>query len=94
MFESAVERGFSTNKECIKDNYSENRLVSLRIIHNHLTSKKVTANSINITADMIKSVRSAQLRNKQFQLKCSQEKNAAEKQLKRKIVMNQLEQVK
>ena len=42
----------------------------------------------------MKSVRSAQLRNKQFQLKCSQEKNAAEKQLKRKIVMNQLEQVK
>ena len=57
--QSAVERGFSANKEYIKENQSENGLVSLRIIHNHLASKKVTASSITITADMIKSVRSA-----------------------------------
>ena len=88
-----MERGFSTNKECIKDNQSEKCYVSLRIIHNHLTSKKVNANSINIE-DMIKSVRSARLRNEQFHLKSSQKKNATGKQLKRKIVTNELKQVK
>ena len=69
----------------MKENQSENCLVSLRIIHNHLTSKKVTASSVTITAD-IKSVRSAQLRYDQFQLETSKEKKATEKQLKRKII--------
>ena len=64
--QSAVERGFSANKEYIKENQSENCLVSPRIIHNHLTSKKVTVSSITITADMITFVRSAQLKYEQF----------------------------
>ena len=58
--QSAVERGFSANKEYIKENQSENCFVSLRIIHNHLRSKKVTASSITIITDMNKSVRSVQ----------------------------------
>ena len=66
----------------------------LRIIHNHLASKKVTASSVTITADTIKSFKSARLRYEQFQLETSKEKKAAEKQLKRKIVTNELEQVK
>ena len=66
--QSAVEHGSSANKEYIKENQPQNCLVSLRIIHNHLTSKKVTASSIIITAYMIKSVRSAQLRYEQFRL--------------------------
>ena len=43
---------------------------------------------------MIKSARSARLRYEQFQLETSKEKKATEKQLKRKIVTNYLEQVK
>ena len=85
-WQSAVECGFSTNKEYIEENQSQNCLVSLRIIHKHLTSKKVTASSITITADMI--------RYEQFQLETSKEKKATEKQLRRKIVTNELEQVK
>ena len=92
--QSAVERGFSANKEYIKENQSEYCLVSLRIIHNHLTFKKVTASSITITADMITSVRSARLRYEQCQLKTSKNKTATEKQLKRKIVTDELKQVK
>ena len=91
--QSAVERGFSANKEYIKENQYENCLVSLRIIHSHLTSKTFTASSITITADMIKSVRSTQLRFEQFQLETFKEKMATEKKLKRKIVTNKLEQV-
>ena len=82
--QSTVERGFSANKEYIKKNQSENCLVSLRIIHNHLTSKKVTASSITITADLIKSVRSARLRYEQFQLEISKEKKPTDKQLKKR----------
>ena len=92
--QSAVKRGFSANKQYIKENQSENCLVSLRVIHNHLTSKKVTANSITITADMMKSVRSARLRYEQLQLETSKEKKVIEKQMKRKIVTNELKQVK
>ena len=91
--QSAVERGFSANKEYIKENQSENCLVSPRIIHNHLTSKKVTASSITITADMITFVRSAQLKYEQFQIETSEKKKATEA-LQRKIVTNELEQVK
>ena len=84
------------NKEYIKENQSENCLVSLRIIHNDMASKKVTASSITITADviMIKSVGSVRLRYEQFQLETLKEKKATEKQLKRRIVKNELEQVK
>ena len=89
-----MKRGFSTNKEYIKENQSENCLVFLRIIHSHVTSQKVTASSITITADMIKSVSSARLRYEQFQRKTSKEKEATERQLKRKIVANKLGQVK
>ena len=39
--QSSVDRGFSMNKEYIKENQSDNCLVSLRIIHNHLTSNKL-----------------------------------------------------
>ena len=74
-------------------NQSGNCLVSLRIIHNHLTSKKVTASSITITSD-IKSVRSARLRYEQFQLVTLKGQKATAKQLKRKIVTNEFKQVK
>ena len=74
-------------------NQSGNCLVSLRIIHNHLASKKVTASSITITSD-IKSVRSARLRYDQFQLETLKGQKATAKQLKRKIVTNELKQVK
>ena len=74
-------------------NQSGNCLVSPRIIHNHLTSKKVTASSITITSD-IKSVRSARLRYDQFQLETLKGQKATAKQLKRKIVTNELKQVK
>ena len=92
--QSAVERGFRANKEYIKENQSENCPVSLRIIHINLTFRKGTASSITITADMIKSARSARLKYEQFQLETSKEKKATEKHLKRKIVTNKLEQVK
>ena len=92
--QSAVERGFSANEEYIKENRSENCLVSLTNIYNCLTSKKVTASSITITAEMIKSVRSARLRYEQFQLETLKKKKATKKQLKRKINTNELEQGK
>ena len=43
---------------------------------------------------MMKSVRSVLLRYEQFQLETSKEKKATEKQLKKKIATNELEQVK
>ena len=92
--QSSVERGFSADKEYIKENQSENCLVSLRNTYNRLSSKKVTASSIGITAEMIRSARSARLKYEQFQLETLKKKKATEKQLKRKINANELEQVK
>ena len=43
---------------------------------------------------MMKSVRSALLRYERFQFETSKEKKATEKQLKKKIVTNELKQVK
>ena len=37
--QSAIERGFSANKEYIVENKAECSLVSLRIVHDHLKSK-------------------------------------------------------
>ena len=68
-WKSDVGRGFSINKEYVKQNQSENCLVSLIIIRNHLTSKKITTSSITETAGMIKSVRNARLRYEQSQSK-------------------------
>ena len=68
-WKSDVGRGFSINKQYIKQNQSENCLVSLIIICNHLTSKKITTSSITEIAGMIKSVRNARLRYEQSQSK-------------------------
>ena len=76
-----MERGFSADKEYIKENQSENCLVSLRNTYNRLSSK-------------IRSARSARLKYEQFQLETLKKKKATEKQLKRKINANELEQVK
>ena len=56
---SAIEHGFSVNKEYIVENQVESSLVSLRIVHDHLKSKNVTATNIVYTADMLKSVRAS-----------------------------------
>ena len=68
-WKSDVGRGFSINKEYVKQNQSENCLVSLIIIRNHLTSKKITTSSITEIAGMIKSVRNVRLRYEQSQSK-------------------------
>jgi len=41
--QSAIERGFNANKQYIADNQAADSLISLRIIHDHLKSNKITS---------------------------------------------------
>ena len=45
--QSAVERGFSINKELLVQNLQEKSLVSQRMVYDHINSKKITSMNTN-----------------------------------------------
>lgn len=88
---SSIESGFSANKELISNNQSE---LSLRTVRNHLNAKNVTSKDIPITGNMLMSVRSARTRYDQAMKEAGTKKKKSAADLKRKIVNNELDEVK
>ena len=92
--QSPVERGFKTNKEFMVENQSENSLKSLRIINDHLESNDVNASTITITGNMMKSVKASRQRYEIFQEEKKKEQRKTGKDLKRKIITDEIEEVR
>ena len=53
--QSAVERGFSINKELLVDNLQEKSLVSQRMVYDHIKSYKITIHGYELPSDLLKS---------------------------------------
>ena len=66
----------------------------MRIFHNQLKSKNVTATNIAVTADMLKSVRASQARYEESQLEYAKQNKSSDKDLKCKIITNVSEEIK
>jgi len=92
--QSAIEREFKTNKEFITENQSEGSLKSLRIIQDYMMSNEVQANNLPITREMVKSVNSARSRYVEFQTESLKSKVDTRKDLKRKAVCSEIEEVR
>ena len=56
-----IERGFSVNENLLKDNMKEASIISQRFIYDHMTVKNIKPESLVITKDLLKSVKSARI---------------------------------
>jgi len=92
--QSDIERGFKDNKELAVTNQSEQSLIGLRLVKDHLTSNKVSSNNVQITTDMLKAVRGARAKYEEYEAQLSKKKKCSEKALKRKIISDELDEVK
>ena len=57
--QAAIEHGFKVNKDCLVKNLSEDSLIALRIVNDHMSSKQQNTADIPITREMVKSVKSS-----------------------------------
>ena len=80
--QAEIERGFSINKEVMKDNMSELTLVSRRLVKDFLRSNSLETHKVNISSRMISLVQQSSSKYKQF-LKEKQEREKTEAELKR-----------
>ena len=53
--QSAVERGFSINKELLVENLQEKSLVSQRMVYDHTSSNKINIHEYELPSDLLKS---------------------------------------
>ena len=53
--QSAVERGFSINKELLVENLQEKSLVSQRMVYDHTNSNKINIHEYELPSDLLKS---------------------------------------
>ena len=54
-----IERGFSGNKNLLKDNMKEASLISQCLISRHMTVKRIKPEILVMTKELLKSVKSA-----------------------------------
>ena len=60
--QSAIERGFSINKQLSVENWQEKLLVSQQIVHGNINSNKIKVKEYDISSDFLKSCRLANSR--------------------------------
>ena len=53
--QSAVERGFSINKELLVENLQEKSLVSQRMVYDHISTNKINIHEYELPSDLLKS---------------------------------------
>ena len=92
--QSAVERGFSVNKELLVENLEKESLISQRMVYDHMTATGLKVNEFTISKDLLKSCKLAHSR---YTAALQANKNALvseEKNLKRKLKMEEIANVK
>lgn len=92
--QSAIERGFSVNKQLLVENLKERSLIALRRIEDHMTSCGESPHEMQITRDMLQHVKQANRRYKEELLNQRKEKENDQKSLKRKIVDDEIKTIK
>ena len=75
-----IERGFSGNKNLLKDNMKEASLISQCLICGHMTVKSIKPEMLVITKELLKSFKSARIRYDKYLSDQKKEKNLSEKE--------------
>ena len=88
-----IERGFKTNKDFEKTNQSQLSLKSLRLIYDFLQSNGFKSHNVPISHQLLKDVKSARSRRHTYLEDQAKTKVLTERELKRKIVDEEIEQV-
>ena len=92
--QSPIERGFKANKQFVVENQSEISLMALRTVQDHLSAKEVTSSTMNVTTDLCKSVKLARAQYYAHLEKKKSEQKETEKDLKRRIVDGEIDDIK
>ena len=92
--QSAVERGFNTNADMVADNYqSDHSLKALRIVYDHMRSYEVGPGDMNINKELRQPVGKLRRRYQEYSEKQKKQKKQTEKDLKRKIVGEEIQDI-
>jgi hypothetical protein len=92
--QSAVESGFSINKELLVENLGQKSLISQRIVYDHMTSLSIKVHEFTINSDLLKSCRMAHQRYTS-ELESKKDKTTKnEKERKRKLKLDEITDVK
>ena len=59
--QAVIERGFKVNKDYLVENLSEDSLIALRTVNDHMSSKQQNAADIPIAREMLKFVKSSRM---------------------------------
>ena len=90
--QSSVERGFTLNKQFSIENLKS--LIALRRVTDHMSASEETPKDVQITRDMLHYVKDAIRKFKEDLCQQRQEKENERKSLKRKIVDDEIKQIK
>ena len=91
--QSAIERGFNLNKMTSEVNMKELTLTSLRMVDDHMKSHSVSAATFPVTTELRKLVATSRKRADEEVKKKSLNHKETEKQLKRKVVTEEIDAV-
>ena len=92
--QSSVERGFTVNKQLSIENLKEKSLIALRRVADHMSTSEETPEEVQITRDMFHYVKDASRKYKEDLYQQRHEKENERKSLKRKIVDDEIKQIK
>ena len=92
--QSSVGRGFTVNKQLSIENLTEKSLIALRRVADHMSTSEENPEEVQITRDMLHYVKDASRKYKEDLCQQRHEKENERKSLKRKIVDDEIKQVK
>ena len=70
-----IERGFSVNKNQLKDNMKEASLIIQRFIYDHMTGKNIMPETLVMNKELLRSIKSARIRYDEYSSNQKKEKN-------------------
>ena len=92
--QSSVKRGFTVNKQFSIENLKEKSFIALRRVTDHMLASEETPVEVQITKYMLHYVKDASRKYKEDLCQQRQEKENERKSLKRKIVDDEIKQIK
>ena len=89
-----IERGFKTNKDLLRENLEGFSLINLRIVHEHMKVNGYQPHNLPFSAELLKNIRSSHSRYRLHQDEKTTAKQLNSRELKRKIVCDELAEVR
>ena len=92
--QSAVQRGFSINRELLVEKLQEKLLVSQRMTYNHINSNKINIHEYELTSDLLKSCKLSNRRYSAAQEETKKQEKTGTVARKRKLIDEDIQAAK